>query len=155
MSLAAYCIICCRRIGASTPPPQSTTYWRDISEYSFNNSISYGNSDRIMAEFPRGFTKSYLIRGKSHICFCIFYTNGAPRICGPRAMPCIFLSLENLFPPLCFLSNSCSSFQTRVSPHSHSAVSFCKNKCQTHVLRSGNSAVSQEDRVLALWAVRV
>ena len=132
MSLAAYCIICCRRIGASTPPPQSTTYWRDISEYTFNNSISYGNSDRI-----------------------IFYTSGAPQICGPRAMPCIFLSLENLFPPLCFLSNSCSSFQSRVSPHSHSAVSFCKNKCQTHVLRSGNSAVSQEDSVLALWAVRV
>nr|KAF6463078.1 serine active site containing 1 [Molossus molossus] len=30
MSLAAYCVICCRRIGTSTPPPKSNTYWKDI-----------------------------------------------------------------------------------------------------------------------------
>ncbi|XP_063522843.1 protein SERAC1 isoform X5 [Pongo pygmaeus] len=31
MSLAAYCVICCRRIGTSTSPPKSGTHWRDIS----------------------------------------------------------------------------------------------------------------------------
>ncbi|XP_054578429.1 protein SERAC1 isoform X3 [Eptesicus fuscus] len=30
MSLAAYCVICCRRMGTSTPPPKSNTYWKDI-----------------------------------------------------------------------------------------------------------------------------
>ncbi|XP_016056176.1 PREDICTED: protein SERAC1 isoform X1 [Miniopterus natalensis] len=30
MSLAAYCVICCRRIGTSAPPPKSNTYWKDI-----------------------------------------------------------------------------------------------------------------------------
>ncbi|XP_054991989.1 LOW QUALITY PROTEIN: protein SERAC1 [Sorex araneus] len=29
MSLAAYCIICCRRIRTSAPPAKSRTYWRD------------------------------------------------------------------------------------------------------------------------------
>uniref|UniRef100_G3S877 Protein SERAC1 n=1 Tax=Gorilla gorilla gorilla TaxID=9595 RepID=G3S877_GORGO len=32
MSLAAYCVICCRRIGTSTSPPKSGTHWRDISK---------------------------------------------------------------------------------------------------------------------------
>ncbi|KAF6116069.1 serine active site containing 1 [Phyllostomus discolor] len=31
MSLAAYCVICCRRMGTSSPPPKSNTYWKDIS----------------------------------------------------------------------------------------------------------------------------
>ncbi|XP_046958707.1 protein SERAC1 isoform X1 [Lynx rufus] len=45
MSLAAYCIICCRRIGASTPPPQSTTYWRDIRNIiKFTGSLILGGS---------------------------------------------------------------------------------------------------------------
>ncbi|XP_016018243.1 protein SERAC1 isoform X1 [Rousettus aegyptiacus] len=30
MSLAAYCVICCRRIGTSTSPPKSSNYWKDI-----------------------------------------------------------------------------------------------------------------------------
>uniref|UniRef100_A0A2K5NDD4 Protein SERAC1 n=1 Tax=Cercocebus atys TaxID=9531 RepID=A0A2K5NDD4_CERAT len=30
MSLAAYCVICCRRVGTSTSPPKSGTRWRDI-----------------------------------------------------------------------------------------------------------------------------
>ncbi|XP_058591763.1 protein SERAC1 isoform X3 [Neofelis nebulosa] len=45
MSLAAYCIICCRRIGASTPPPQSTTCWRDIRNIiKFTGSLILGGS---------------------------------------------------------------------------------------------------------------
>ncbi|XP_047715922.1 protein SERAC1 isoform X2 [Prionailurus viverrinus] len=45
MSLAAYCIICCRRIGASTPAPQSTTYWRDIRNIiKFTGSLILGGS---------------------------------------------------------------------------------------------------------------
>uniref|UniRef100_A0A673T255 Protein SERAC1 n=1 Tax=Suricata suricatta TaxID=37032 RepID=A0A673T255_SURSU len=34
MSLAAYCVICCRRIRTSAPPPQSTASWRDINPFS-------------------------------------------------------------------------------------------------------------------------
>ncbi|KAM6185321.1 protein SERAC1 isoform 2-T2 [Rhynchocyon petersi] len=30
MSLAAYCVICCRRMGTSPPSPTSDTYWRQI-----------------------------------------------------------------------------------------------------------------------------
>ncbi|KAF6116068.1 serine active site containing 1 [Phyllostomus discolor] len=34
MSLAAYCVICCRRMGTSSPPPKSNTYWKDINPFS-------------------------------------------------------------------------------------------------------------------------
>ncbi|XP_077611249.1 protein SERAC1 [Crocuta crocuta] len=45
MSLAAYCIICCRRIGTSAPPPQSTAYWRDIRNIiKFTGSLILGGS---------------------------------------------------------------------------------------------------------------
>ncbi|PNI35457.1 SERAC1 isoform 5 [Pan troglodytes] len=35
MSLAAYCVICCRRIGTSTSPPKSGTHWREIKVLCF------------------------------------------------------------------------------------------------------------------------
>ncbi|XP_059257332.1 protein SERAC1 isoform X2 [Mustela nigripes] len=45
MSLAAYCIICCRRIGTLTPPPKSTTYRRDIRNViKFTGSLILGGS---------------------------------------------------------------------------------------------------------------
>ncbi|XP_066867195.1 protein SERAC1 isoform X2 [Kogia breviceps] len=45
MSLAAYCIICCRRIGTSTPPPKSNTYWRDVRNIiKFTGSLILGGS---------------------------------------------------------------------------------------------------------------
>ncbi|XP_022376695.1 protein SERAC1 isoform X4 [Enhydra lutris kenyoni] len=45
MSLATYCIICCRRIGTLTPPPKSTTYWRDIRNViKFTGSLILGGS---------------------------------------------------------------------------------------------------------------
>uniref|UniRef100_A0A8C0D633 Protein SERAC1 n=1 Tax=Balaenoptera musculus TaxID=9771 RepID=A0A8C0D633_BALMU len=45
MSLAAYCIICCRRMGTSTPPPKSTTHWRDVRNIiKFTGSLILGGS---------------------------------------------------------------------------------------------------------------
>ncbi|XP_008686740.2 protein SERAC1 isoform X1 [Ursus americanus] len=45
MSLAAYCVICCRRIRTLTPPPKSTTYWRDIRNLiKFTGSLILGGS---------------------------------------------------------------------------------------------------------------
>ncbi|XP_058390059.1 protein SERAC1 isoform X1 [Diceros bicornis minor] len=45
MSLAAYCVVCCRRIGTSTPPPKSNTYWRDIRNIiKFTGSLILGGS---------------------------------------------------------------------------------------------------------------
>ncbi|XP_059885690.1 protein SERAC1 isoform X1 [Delphinus delphis] len=45
MSLAAYCIICCRRMGTSTPPPKSNTYWRDVRNIiKFTGSLILGGS---------------------------------------------------------------------------------------------------------------
>ncbi|XP_036103741.1 protein SERAC1 [Molossus molossus] len=45
MSLAAYCVICCRRIGTSTPPPKSNTYWKDIRNIiKFTGSLILGGS---------------------------------------------------------------------------------------------------------------
>uniref|UniRef100_A0A8C5VAW5 Protein SERAC1 n=1 Tax=Microcebus murinus TaxID=30608 RepID=A0A8C5VAW5_MICMU len=45
MSLAAYCVICCRRIGTSTPPPKKDTYWRDIRNIiKFTGSLLLGGS---------------------------------------------------------------------------------------------------------------
>uniref|UniRef100_A0A2K5R768 Protein SERAC1 n=3 Tax=Cebus imitator TaxID=2715852 RepID=A0A2K5R768_CEBIM len=45
MSLAAYCVICCRRIGTSTSPPKSDTYWRDIRNIiKFTGSLILGGS---------------------------------------------------------------------------------------------------------------
>ncbi|XP_008585241.1 PREDICTED: protein SERAC1 isoform X3 [Galeopterus variegatus] len=45
MSLAAYCVICCRRIGTSTPPPKSDTRWRDIRNIiKFTGSLILGSS---------------------------------------------------------------------------------------------------------------
>ncbi|XP_004440766.1 PREDICTED: protein SERAC1 [Ceratotherium simum simum] len=45
MSLAAYCVICCRRIGTSTPPPKSNTYWREIRNIiKFTGSLILGGS---------------------------------------------------------------------------------------------------------------
>ncbi|XP_045400595.1 protein SERAC1 isoform X3 [Lemur catta] len=45
MSLAAYCVICCRRIGTSTPPPKRDTYWREIRNIiKFTGSLLLGGS---------------------------------------------------------------------------------------------------------------
>ncbi|KAM4816543.1 protein SERAC1 isoform X3 [Urocitellus parryii] len=45
MSLAAYCVICWRRIGTSTPPPKSFTYWRQIRNIiKFTGSLILGGS---------------------------------------------------------------------------------------------------------------
>ncbi|XP_066229026.1 protein SERAC1 isoform X1 [Saccopteryx leptura] len=45
MSLAAYCVICCRRIGTSTPPPKGNTYWKDIRNIiKFTGSLILGGS---------------------------------------------------------------------------------------------------------------
>ncbi|XP_063522842.1 protein SERAC1 isoform X2 [Pongo pygmaeus] len=45
MSLAAYCVICCRRIGTSTSPPKSGTHWRDIRNIiKFTGSLILGGS---------------------------------------------------------------------------------------------------------------
>jgi len=45
MSLAAYCVICWRRIGTLTPPPKTTTYWRDIRNIiKFTGSLILGGS---------------------------------------------------------------------------------------------------------------
>ncbi|XP_071468980.1 protein SERAC1 isoform X2 [Marmota flaviventris] len=45
MSLAAYCVICWRRIGTSTPPPKSFTYWREIRNIiKFTGSLILGGS---------------------------------------------------------------------------------------------------------------
>ncbi|XP_055289058.1 protein SERAC1 isoform X2 [Moschus berezovskii] len=45
MSLAAYCVICCRRMGTSTSPPKSSTYWRDIRNIiKFTGSLILGGS---------------------------------------------------------------------------------------------------------------
>uniref|UniRef100_A0A673STM8 Serine active site containing 1 n=1 Tax=Suricata suricatta TaxID=37032 RepID=A0A673STM8_SURSU len=45
MSLAAYCVICCRRIRTSAPPPQSTASWRDIRNIiKFTGSLILGGS---------------------------------------------------------------------------------------------------------------
>ncbi|XP_024407767.2 protein SERAC1 isoform X1 [Desmodus rotundus] len=45
MSLAAYCVICCRRIGTSNPPPTSNTYWKDIRNIiKFTGSLILGGS---------------------------------------------------------------------------------------------------------------
>ncbi|KAI2544434.1 serine active site containing 1 [Homo sapiens] len=44
MSLAAYCVICCRRIGTSTSPPKSGTHWRDIRNIiKFTGSLILGS----------------------------------------------------------------------------------------------------------------
>ncbi|XP_058145604.1 protein SERAC1 isoform X3 [Dasypus novemcinctus] len=45
MSLAAYCVTCCRRIGTSTPLPKSRTYWREIRNIiKFTGSLILGGS---------------------------------------------------------------------------------------------------------------
>ncbi|XP_004628565.1 protein SERAC1 isoform X2 [Octodon degus] len=45
MSLAAYCIICCRRLGTSTPSSKKRTYWRDIRNIiKFTGSLILGGS---------------------------------------------------------------------------------------------------------------
>ncbi|XP_037376487.1 protein SERAC1 isoform X1 [Talpa occidentalis] len=45
MSLAAYCVICCRRVGTSTPPPERNTYWRDVRNIiKFTGSLILGGS---------------------------------------------------------------------------------------------------------------
>ncbi|XP_073893443.1 protein SERAC1 isoform X5 [Macaca fascicularis] len=45
MSLAAYCVICCRRVGTSTSPPKSGTRWRDIrNKIKFTGSLILGGS---------------------------------------------------------------------------------------------------------------
>ncbi|XP_037676468.1 LOW QUALITY PROTEIN: protein SERAC1-like [Choloepus didactylus] len=45
MSLAAYCVICCRRIGTSTSPATRDTYWREISNIiKFTGSLILGGS---------------------------------------------------------------------------------------------------------------
>ncbi|XP_045699761.1 protein SERAC1 isoform X2 [Phyllostomus hastatus] len=45
MSLAAYCVICCRRMGTSSPPPKSNTYWKDIRNIiKFTGSLILGGS---------------------------------------------------------------------------------------------------------------
>ncbi|XP_003792455.1 protein SERAC1 isoform X1 [Otolemur garnettii] len=45
MSLAAYCVICCRRIRTFTPPPKRDTYWRDIRNIiKFTGSLILGGS---------------------------------------------------------------------------------------------------------------
>ncbi|XP_073075938.1 protein SERAC1 isoform X2 [Manis javanica] len=45
MSLAAYSVICCRRIGTSTPPPKTSTYWRDFRNIiKFTGSLILGGS---------------------------------------------------------------------------------------------------------------
>ncbi|KAL4675510.1 hypothetical protein H8959_009655, partial [Pygathrix nigripes] len=45
MSLAAYCVICCRRIGTSTSPLKSGTRWRDIRNIiKFTGSLILGGS---------------------------------------------------------------------------------------------------------------
>ncbi|XP_032953836.1 protein SERAC1 isoform X3 [Rhinolophus ferrumequinum] len=45
MSLAAYCVMCCRRLGTSTPPPKSNTYWKDIRNIiKFTGSLILGGS---------------------------------------------------------------------------------------------------------------
>ncbi|MBZ3871296.1 Protein SERAC1 [Sciurus carolinensis] len=45
MSLAAYCVICCRRIGTCTPPSKSRTYWREIRNIiKFTGSLILGGS---------------------------------------------------------------------------------------------------------------
>ncbi|XP_011922189.1 PREDICTED: protein SERAC1 isoform X1 [Cercocebus atys] len=45
MSLAAYCVICCRRVGTSTSPPKSGTRWRDIRNIiKFTGSLVLGGS---------------------------------------------------------------------------------------------------------------
>lgn len=44
MSLAAYCVMCCRRLGTSAPPPKST-YWQDIRNIiKFTGSLIVGGS---------------------------------------------------------------------------------------------------------------
>ncbi|EPQ11853.1 Protein SERAC1 [Myotis brandtii] len=44
MSLAAYCVVCCRRMGTSTPPPKSSTYWREIRNIiKFTGSLILGS----------------------------------------------------------------------------------------------------------------
>nr|XP_005552262.1 PREDICTED: protein SERAC1 isoform X4 [Macaca fascicularis] len=45
MSLAAYCVICFRRVGTSTSPPKSGTRWRDIrNKIKFTGSLILGGS---------------------------------------------------------------------------------------------------------------
>nr|XP_017200939.1 protein SERAC1 isoform X3 [Oryctolagus cuniculus] len=45
MSLAAYCVICCRRIGTSAASPQSLTRWREIRNIiKFTGSLILGGS---------------------------------------------------------------------------------------------------------------
>uniref|UniRef100_A0A8C0XS52 Protein SERAC1 n=1 Tax=Castor canadensis TaxID=51338 RepID=A0A8C0XS52_CASCN len=45
MSLGAYCVIYCKRIGTSTSPPKSHTYWRDIRNIiKFTGSLILGGS---------------------------------------------------------------------------------------------------------------
>ncbi|XP_045428799.1 protein SERAC1 isoform X5 [Pipistrellus kuhlii] len=45
MSLAAYCVVCCRRMGTSTPPPKSSTSWKDIRNIiKFTGSLILGSS---------------------------------------------------------------------------------------------------------------
>lgn len=45
MSLAAYCVMCCRRLGTSTPPPKNNTYWKDIRNIiKFTGSLILGGS---------------------------------------------------------------------------------------------------------------
>lgn len=93
MSLAAYCVMCCRRLGTSTPPPKSNTYWKDISEYSLNNNI-FLEKQWPVSKFIGWSTNIYLTHDKSQICVCLFYTNGPPQICRPRAMHnCFFLGI--------------------------------------------------------------
>uniref|UniRef100_A0A8D0UYY8 Protein SERAC1 n=1 Tax=Sus scrofa TaxID=9823 RepID=A0A8D0UYY8_PIG len=41
MSLAAYCVICCRRMGTSAPPLKSHTYWREIRKFNKVYWITY------------------------------------------------------------------------------------------------------------------
>ncbi|KAG8522402.1 Protein SERAC1 [Galemys pyrenaicus] len=45
MSLAACCVICCRRVGTSAPPPERNTYWRDVRNIiKFTGSLLLGGS---------------------------------------------------------------------------------------------------------------
>ncbi|XP_007943469.1 protein SERAC1 [Orycteropus afer afer] len=45
MSLAAYCVTCCRRMGSSAPSPKSDTYWREIRNIiKFTGSLILGGS---------------------------------------------------------------------------------------------------------------
>lgn len=45
MSLAAYCVVCCRRAGTSAPPPERTSCWRDVRNIiKFTGSLILGGS---------------------------------------------------------------------------------------------------------------